>query len=448
MRAGPALVVALAALGTAGSAAGQELQGPACPSKVMAFYYPWYGGPPEYRHWASATADPRFAHDPNRVTDSGSQYPDGVRRDIASTNYPLLGPYDSADPAVIDRHLDWAERAGIDVLVSSWWGPDSLEDGGLGRLLDRVEATGSPVRVAVYLETWALFYGGQLQPSFFLDPRNFSPDARAEIRRKAADWIAYLIRTYGDRRGFFRTSKGNTKAPVVFFYFAGLFFAQEWQEIFADVRERTGRDGFYQADVEGVDPQLQATVFDGIHLYMPAVYSVEGQLSLAARLLQPDAAVVMPGSEVSDRVTVGGDYQALGAEARALGRSWAATVIPGFDDRKIRSPSFVVSRDRGGERTYDFLWREALASHPNWMLITSFNEWHEGSDIEPSVEYSDEFIERTRKWAGRVGECSQARPGSGRGGRAPGRHRDRTEKRANGDGTVSVPELRGTEFTG
>jgi hypothetical protein len=261
--------------------------------------------------------------------------------------------------------------------------------------------------VSVYLETWKLFYGGQAQPCFFTDPRNFDPGSRAQIRQRAADWISYLLTTYGKRAGFLRARKASARAPVVFVYFANLFDPAEWQQIFDRVRAQTGRDAFYQGDMEGADPQLQARAFDGLHLYQPAPYTVDGDLSLAARILDPNAAVRTPASDATDRVTVGGDAATWAGEARALGRAWAATVIPGFDDRKVRNPSFVVSRDHGAERTYDFFWRQALASRPDWVLLTSFNEWHEGSEIEPSIEYSDEFLKRTRAWADRVHACAR-----------------------------------------
>ncbi len=36
---------------------------------------------------------------------------------------------------------------------------------------------------------------------------------------------------------------------------------------------------------------------------------------------------------------------------------------------------------------------------PDWVLITTFNEWHEGSEIEPSVEYGSLFITLTNEYA-------------------------------------------------
>ena len=36
---------------------------------------------------------------------------------------------------------------------------------------------------------------------------------------------------------------------------------------------------------------------------------------------------------------------------------------------------------------------------PQWILITSFNEWHEGSEIEPSLEFGSSHLELTAEEA-------------------------------------------------
>ena len=41
------------------------------------------------------------------------------------------------------------------------------------------------------------------------------------------------------------------------------------------------------------------------------------------------------------------------------------------------------------------LWRAAIAAVPDWVLLTSWNEWHEGSEIEPSVEYGSRILDET-----------------------------------------------------
>jgi hypothetical protein len=76
-----------------------------------------------------------------------------------------------------------------------------------------------------------------------------------------------------------------------------------------------------------------------------------------------------------------------------------APVSPGFDDRVIRTPATVVPRDAGS--AYEASWRAAMASEPAWILVASWNEWHEGSEIEPSREHGSQYIEATRAWADR-----------------------------------------------
>ena len=51
--------------------------------------------------------------------------------------------------------------------------------------------------------------------------------------------------------------------------------------------------------------------------------------------------------------------------------------------------------DRWGGETYRVLWQEAIAAAPDYVLITSWNEWHEGSEIEASVEYGSRILDDT-----------------------------------------------------
>ncbi len=83
--------------------------------------------------------------------------------------------------------------------------------------------------------------------------------------------------------------------------------------------------------------------------------------------------------------------------ARSYGKLWAGTTLAGYDDRIIRRPGMCIDRNDGD--TYDDLWDLCIDAEADWVLITSFNEWHEGTEIEPSEEYGDLFIHRTNYWA-------------------------------------------------
>lgn len=56
----------------------------------------------------------------------GNRNPDNIdgngRRDIASHFYPLIGPYHSGDKAVIENHLLLMKYAGVDGLLIDWYG--------------------------------------------------------------------------------------------------------------------------------------------------------------------------------------------------------------------------------------------------------------------------------------------------------------------------------------
>ena len=79
--------------------------------------------------------------------------------------------------------------------------------------------------------------------------------------------------------------------------------------------------------------------------------------------------------------------------ARLRDKLAVATVMPGYDDTLIRTPGGVDLRNGG--RFYDGEWARAALS--DWVVVTSFNEWHEGTEVEPSEEYGDKYLDLTRE---------------------------------------------------
>ena len=58
-------------------------------------------------------------------------------------------------------------------------------------------------------------------------------------------------------------------------------------------------------------------------------------------------------------------------------------------------PPFAIAN---GE-TFRILSQEAIPGYPDWVLLTTFNEWHEGSEIEPSIENGTRELSTTKKFA-------------------------------------------------
>jgi len=73
--------------------------------------------------------------------------------------------------------------------------------------------------------------------------------------------------------------------------------------------------------------------------------------------------------------------------------------MPGYNDVRIRGGG-GFSKDREGGAYYERGWQAAIGSQPNWIVVNSFNEWPEGSYIEPSQTYGDQFIGLTAAWSG------------------------------------------------
>jgi hypothetical protein len=167
--------------------------------------------------------------------------------------------------------------------------------------------------------------------------------------------------------------------PVVFVYGRAVdeIGLGGWLEAVSEVNRRYPRKAAFFGDQLS---RSAARVFDGIHTYNTA-----GQLR---------------GKEPADaRRWAAEAYPAWVEAADAYRRISTLTLIPGYDDTKIRKPGLRVERYDGA--LYRVQWEQAIEADPHWILITSWNEWHEGSEIEPSHEDGDAYMKMTAELAAR-----------------------------------------------
>lgn len=293
------------------------LLGPATPPAeaqeppVLAFYYAWF----DQNTWSSGQ----------------------------SVDLPAQ-PYNSTDPAVIERHVAQAQGAGIDALVQSWYGPqveNNQTETNFRTLLDISAARG--FKAAVDLEVTSPFLG--------------SSGAVSQA-------LGTLIATHAQHPAYLRY-QGK---PVIFFWRQQQYSVETWAGIRSQVDPN--HDTLWIA--EGTDLAYQS-VFDGHHLYN----------------------IAWAGSP-ADQLAKWGD-RVRGYEAEnQVDRLWVATAMPGYNDTNLpRGNAFAVSRQGG-----DYLrstWRGAVASQPDMVIITSFNEWLEGTQLEPSASYGNLYLDVTRE---------------------------------------------------
>ena len=110
----------------------------------------------------------------------------------------------------------------------------------------------------------------------------------------------------------------------------------------------------------------------------------------------------------------GSSFARICRQARRVGVACAPSVGPGFDAR--RATTIAATRPRRDGTTYDVSWRSAIDAGADVITITSYNEWHEGTQIEPArvaegyASYDgaygrsgpaaeSAYLDRTRQWA-------------------------------------------------
>ena len=81
--------------------------------------------------------------------------------------------------------------------------------------------------------------------------------------------------------------------------------------------------------------------------------------------------------------------------------SYAEALSPGFDSTGCwgwgEGPS-KVERGENGE-LYEYKWQSAVENGFPMVVIPTWDDWGEGSTIEPSLEYGVDYLEITRKYA-------------------------------------------------
>lgn len=255
-------------------------------------------------------------------------------------------PYVSADPMAIENHVLLARQAGIDALVLDWYGP-------------QVENNQTETNFRILLEKAAV-HGLRASLTVdiagpFINDVNDLTNALLTVRDQHAPHAAFL-RVEGK--------------PVVFFWRQNLYTMDTWRAL----RQQIDPDRTMLWIAEGVHPEA-LEVFDGLYLYSVAWSD------------DPSAVLVRWGNEVR-----------RWAQNLGVRRTWVATVMPGYNDLATgRADAFIRERAEGAY--YRATWNGAILSNADWVVITSFNEWLEGTSVEPSMDYGDFYLHLTRELA-------------------------------------------------
>lgn len=263
-------------------------------------------------------------------------------------------PYESTEGTTIDRQIRQAAQAGITGFITSWSGPGNTQDTNLAALL-------------THAATYQRHTGKHFVSSIY-----FESDAAA-IQHNLTGAMQYAIAHYTNDPHFFRWDG----KPVIFIWHP--IGNRRTLATWAALRRRVDPHHHLIWMAEGADTSL-LTVFDGLHLYSAGYWGLlDGTMNAVDGGLR---------SRIDAFDT-----------AHRTNRIWAAGVLPGYDDTRVpgRANPYRVPRNNGA--TYRASWLGATVSRPAWITITSFNEWFEGSMIEPSRTYGNLYLDLTRRYA-------------------------------------------------
>lgn len=152
--------------------------------------------------------------------------------------------------------------------------------------------------------------------------------------------------------------------------------------------------------------QIGSTVWNGIVSALAAAGKSPffvGEPANASYALQGAFQYNPNGYTYGDLVTrYGGYMRSLRYNAQVnpsvLQRLWAATVSPG-QNKSYFSPLFPQSQERNNGQRYDLTWGAAVSTAPEWVLITSWNEWYEATHIVPSKKFGSKALNQTAGWS-------------------------------------------------
>jgi len=301
--------------------------------QIGAFYYPWYQSGEKRRHW-----------------NENSEY-------SALKDFPIGGPYTSTDPAILSNHIKLAVEAGLDFLVINWEvsfeGLHPMDLEATRKLFDSVEKSSCSLKLAIMIR--------------------FKTESFILVKR----YMEVLRNEFIIRPSYLKKGK---QFPVWYFLnnaFIGTFYRayKKFESLNQNIIPIAVGSIVYKPSV----PKHIRKFFKGWQFYSP---------------LQ----ICSPNDWYSYWMN---NYYVF-CEHSSPDSIRTFTICPGYDDTQLtnykRKDELFRKIPRGGLKTYDIMQAAALDLNPipDLVVITSFNEFHENTHLEPSTAYGDMYIKATK----------------------------------------------------
>ena len=304
---------------------------PANQSLILTHYMPWYTAKPFSEKWGWHWTMNHF--DPEQEIDG--------QRQIASKYHPLIGPYDSGDPHVLEYHLLLMKLAGIDGVIVDWYGLTDYRDYAiLNRNTFRLLQQCQRLKMK-----FVICYEDQTIPAL-VEAKRITTAERVTHAVNEIDWLS----KYWFRSGSYVKLDGR---PVLLSFGHSGLTGEEWTQCLSRLQNPVA---YFSQDIR------REGAMGGFGWPAP-----KGGMVQVDRFLEASS-------------------------------NWPAAIpaaFPRFDD--IYRDAGVGDRypklsDNFG-RTFQSTLQKALDSNPRVIQIATWNDWGEGTQIEPSVEFGYRDLE-------------------------------------------------------
>ncbi len=314
---------------------------PAAGKPILVHYMPWFVAKPYSDTWGWHWTMNHF--NPDTVDSAG-------RRQIASWYYPQIGPYDSADPVVLEYHTLLMKLAGIDGVIVDWYGPDDYLDYGVNN-----ERT-----LALFLQARRAGLGFALcyEDATIQREITMSYLGAADAITHAQATLRYAETNYFSSPHYLRL----TNRPVVLNFGPQYFKTNsQWVSIFSALNE-SNRPAFFTEDTR-----------------LPAGL---GAFDWPPMWLSPTNGGVLTATALEGYLE---NFQ----QSAAGWPAFISSAFPRFYDiyqqAGVGASYGVLDDGEGG--TFRATLARALTNHSVMVQLVTWNDFGEGTVIEPTLEF-------------------------------------------------------------
>lgn len=311
-------------------------------TKVYVHYMPWFEDKTTNngkwgQHWTMANKNP------DNMDANG-------KREIASHYYPLIGPYASGDPDLIEYHLLLMKYAGIDGVLIDWYGTRDLYDYPANK--KNTEALVALIS-KVGLEFGIVYEDQTLKDGL---------DNTQRISQAALD-MSYLQNTFFKSKSYIRVND----APLLLIFGPQIIVKPEnWTNVFSALSPKPTFLTLY-----GHSDNVANNV---------ANQNAKGEY------------IWVDGTSMETK------YNNIKHFPVSMGAAY-----PGFNDYYVdggwgTSPLHAIDTENGA--LFSRLLDMAKTNNVNYLQLITWNDFGEGTMIEPTQEFGYTFLEKVQTFTG------------------------------------------------